>query len=110
MRTKGYYHFETKDLTKLGLYQLIGSLITQKMINYNDDEKKKKKDLALQAFPGNDDVDINDEQLELLSRKFKRLFIKMRGDVLRVPKQERKDVIKCFKCNKLDTSWEPVIS
>lgn len=72
--------------------------------------RKKKKELALQAFPDNDDEDINDEHLGLLSRKFKRLFSKMRGDVVRVPKQESRDVIKCFKCKKLGHIMGPVNS
>lgn len=53
-----------KDLNKLEIDQFIGSLITHEMINSNDD-KNKKKDLALKAFP--DDKKINDEDISLLS-------------------------------------------
>lgn len=60
---------EARDLTKLEVDQFIGSLITHEMINFNDD-KRKRKDLALKASsPNNDDEDIKDEKILLLSRK-----------------------------------------
>lgn len=53
---------EAKNLIKLELEQLIGSLIALKMIN--SDDRKKKKYLALKASHlDNDDDDINDEEI-----------------------------------------------
>lgn len=63
---------EDKDLTKLQLNQLIGSLITHEMINLNEEEKKKKKkDLALKAYPDGDGEEFNDEGLAFLSKSLK---------------------------------------
>lgn len=37
-------------------------------------DKKKKKDLVLQAFPANNDEYVNDEDIAPLSRKFRWFF------------------------------------
>lgn len=89
---------EAKNLTKLELDQLISSFITHEMINFTNDDQKKKG-LALKASPHGDDYEeINDKDFELLSRKFKMFSIKRRQGVVRIPKQESKDVINCHKC------------
>lgn len=40
-----------KDLGKLELNRLIGSLTTQEMLNSNEDEKKKKRNDLLRIYP-----------------------------------------------------------
>lgn len=71
-------------------------------------KKKKNKDLDLKASPNDDDGNLNDEDLPLLSRKFKRLLIKRREDVIRIPKQEsrlnntKKKKAMCATCYQLD--------
>lgn len=67
------------------------------MINFTDEEKKKK-DLALNTSPDGNDEDIDDEDLALLSREFNRCFIRRREGIIRIP-NENND-IKCYKCKK----------
>lgn len=64
---------KAEDFTKLELDQLIVPLITHKMINSNEDKRKKKKqkDLAPKAYPNDDDHDLSDKDISLLYRKLK---------------------------------------
>lgn len=56
------------------------------MTNLNEDEKqKKKKDLTLQDYLDVDDDDINKKDLALLFKKFKKILIKRRKDVISLP-------------------------
>ena len=71
---------EAKDLKKLTLEELIGSLITHEQTLLHDKEEKnesrKKKDLAL--VHEDSEVNDDDEDISLLIRKFKR-FLRSKG-------------------------------
>ena len=60
---------ESRDLTKLSLEELMGSLMTLEIMMKEHDEdeeknKKKKKSLALKSITKNKDEDIEDSELE----------------------------------------------
>ncbi|KAL6328642.1 hypothetical protein AAG906_003327 [Vitis piasezkii] len=94
---------EAKDLTKLPLEELIGSLMTQEitMTSHQDDEEKKKKSIALK-------VSTNDKEEKfkkfMKGEKFKgRRFTSRKESQkkeasLNVDK-EKNDII-CYKCKK----------
>ncbi|GAV71562.1 UBN2 domain-containing protein, partial [Cephalotus follicularis] len=68
---------EAKDLTTLPLEQLLGSLITHETImeNHESEATKKKKNVAFSASKEeNEDVSDEDEEMALITRKFKKFL------------------------------------
>src|SRR5262249_20058406 len=74
---------EAKDLDKLTLDELMGSLITHEIMRKEKDEPKKKKELALvtNSSPYTSDSDKTEEddnEIALLSRQFKKFLSRKR--------------------------------
>ena len=107
---------EAKDLKKLSLEELLGSLITHEQTLQDDKEEnessKKKKDLALKLMLEGSEVS-DDEDISLLTRKFNH-FIRCKGGFKKMENKEvtegnevkkgyikeaKKDKIKCYGCN-----------
>ncbi|GAV62605.1 UBN2 domain-containing protein, partial [Cephalotus follicularis] len=70
---------EAKDLNTLPLEDLLGSLVTHELsIKKKDDdeekEKRKKKVVVLKSFANEESEDDSDEELSLITRKFKRFL------------------------------------
>ena len=70
---------EAKDLTKLPLEELLGSLMTHEIqMLENEDESKKKMRIALKSSISEDDDD-DEEDIVLMTRKFKN-FLKRKKE------------------------------
>ena len=75
---------KAKDLTKMGLDELLGSVMTHEITlksNEENDESKKKKKITIKTSPSqnNDEIkndDENDEDMTLFTRKFNKIFQK----------------------------------
>jgi hypothetical protein len=71
---------EAKDLTKLSLEELIGSLMTHEIIMEKQElEEKPKKNLAFKIIHHIDDDDVK-EDIALITRQFQNLLIKKQGN------------------------------
>ncbi|GKC34815.1 zf-CCHC domain-containing protein [Tanacetum coccineum] len=109
---------ESKDLTSLSLYELIGNLKVHEMIIKKDSEivkeKVKRKSLALKAKKESSDEECSnsrseDEEYAMAVRDFKKFF-KRRGRFVRQPRNDKKTFQrsrddkngksdrKCFRC------------
>ncbi|GAV70938.1 zf-CCHC domain-containing protein/DUF4219 domain-containing protein/UBN2 domain-containing protein [Cephalotus follicularis] len=102
---------EAKDLITLPLEELLGSLMTHKMPikSHKDDgelDKKKKKVIALKSSTINSSEEVSDDELALITRRFKRLLAKKKLGTKSYKKSylsksdTKKDEIICFECNK----------
>ncbi|KAA0046182.1 zf-CCHC domain-containing protein/UBN2 domain-containing protein [Cucumis melo var. makuwa] len=103
---------EAKDLTKLPLEELIGSLMTHEIImeEHLEDESKKKKSIALNtiSLELEDEDDLDEDDIVYFSRKYKN-FIKRKKcfkkylSTQKVSKGEKskKDEVICYECKKL---------
>ncbi|XP_038895919.1 uncharacterized protein LOC120084093 [Benincasa hispida] len=102
---------EAKDLSKLPLEELVGSLMRHEIImkaNVEEDVKKKKN-LELKSTQVQEDseteAELNDEEFAYLNKKFKKHFRK-RNFSKKVNNQEGKgeksnrDTIICYECKK----------
>ncbi|OAY39655.2 hypothetical protein MANES_10G085602v8 [Manihot esculenta] len=97
--------FDTKDFTRYTYDELIGSLITHKMID------GKKKSIALKIDTSESSSLSNDEEeMAMLARKFRRTFRKIGSKYKRFvkkygskndSKKDPKEII-CYECNKPD--------
>jgi hypothetical protein len=101
---------EAKDLTKLSLDELMGSLMTHEMnqVKEDEDEGRRKRGIALKATCSSEDESSEDEDEEfaLFTKKFKKFFRKKQGDK-RFPRKthfkgdsSKKNEIICFGCKK----------
>ncbi|GJU24325.1 zf-CCHC domain-containing protein [Tanacetum coccineum] len=109
---------ESKDLTSLSLYELIGNLKVHEMIIKKDSEivkaKGERKSLALKAKKESSDEECStsrceDEEYTMAVRDFKKFF-KGRGRFIRQPRNDKKTFQrirddkndksdrKCFRC------------
>lgn len=71
------------------------------MINSTSEKKKKTKDLALKVYIDKNNLDIEDEEVALLSPKFKWFLIRRKESITKASKHESGDVMKCYKYRKL---------
>lgn len=96
-----------KDLIKLELDHLIGSLIAQEIINSNVDDKKKKG-MALKALL----LIIMTSMMKALcsSLESSKFPFKMREGAARVIKQENKDFINATNIKSQEMSWQTAFS
>lgn len=104
---------EAKDLTKLPLEELIGSLMTHEitMKEHLEDESKKKKSIALKTISfevdSEDEDALDEDDIAYFSRKYKN-FIKRKKQfkkhlsTQRESKGEKskKDEVICYECKK----------
>ncbi|XP_022143648.1 uncharacterized protein LOC111013509 [Momordica charantia] len=102
---------EAKDLSKLPLEELIGSLMTHEIVMKGNMEEdvKKKKSLALKSTSfqraSESEEELNEEELAYLSKKFKKHF-KKRHFPKKTNSQDAKgekntrDIIICYECKK----------
>lgn len=105
---------EAKDLTKLPLEELMGSLMAHEItLKENDEEFKKKKNIAFKSSKKEEEDDSNDEgddeDLAFITRKLKRMFRRNQG-FKRNSKREykgqsskqekKKDQIICYECKR----------
>ena len=99
---------EAKDMNKITLDELIGNLQTYELRKNSQQKEEAKKDrgLALKALE-DDDSDLEEEEMAMMTRKFKKFFKKVKEN------NKRKDFSKgrntpgeqfsgCFKCGKSD--------
>ena len=109
---------EAKDLTKLPLEELIGSLMTHEItMDKQDQEERPKKNLAfktvhqIESDDNNDDEDSHDdleEDVALITRQF-RNFLRKKNDKRKFSNLKKegnkgessKETPRCYKCNKL---------
>ena len=97
---------ETKDLTNMSLDELVGDLKTYEMNVDKRGEGNKEKVLGLKATES-DESDIDDDDLALISRNFKKLFKRGLNSAKKSPPfkektPERSQNGGCFKCGKTD--------
>ena len=75
---------EAKDLTKMSLNELLGSLMTHEITMKNNDEvdeNKKKREITFKTSSSHTNEDIpndeeNDEDMALFTRRFNKIFKK----------------------------------
>jgi hypothetical protein len=105
---------EAKDLTKLPLEELMGSLMTHEIIlKENEEESKKKKNIAFKSSTkeeGDDsDDEGDDEDLAFITRKLKRMIRRNQGFKRNSRKEykgqsskqeKKKDQIICYECKR----------
>ena len=95
---------EAKELSTLSLEQLLGSLVTHEMELAVFDKEDKKKNIALKTSHERDEESESDgdNEMAMITRKFKRFLKKDRNFTRRTPKEleAKKEPIICFKCKK----------
>lgn len=95
---------EAKDLTNMSLDELVGNLKTYEMNVDKRGEGNKEKVLGLKATES-DESDIDDDDLALISRNFKKLFKRGLNSTKKSPPLKEKNPERsqnggCFKCGK----------
>lgn len=101
---------EAKDLSKLSLDELLGSLMTHEITQKGHEGEPPKRSLALKSsHPESEDEegDSNDEEMALITRRFKRFMRKEKAFSKKSPWKEaskgessKKDPPTCFECHK----------
>ena len=104
---------EAKDLTKLPLEELIGSLMTHEIImkEHLEDESKKKKSIALKTISlevdPEDEDDLDEDDIAYFSRKYKNFikrkkYFKKHLSTQKESKGEKskKDEVICYECKR----------
>ena len=98
---------EAKDLNILPIDDLIGSLIS-----YEEDmaaersNEEKKKSIALKAskHESDEESELDEAEMDMLTRRFRKLF-KKSGERRKFRdlknRKEKKELIKCYECKKL---------
>jgi hypothetical protein len=101
---------EAKDLMKMNLDELLGSLMTHEiMLKGREEEAKPKRSLALKSShqeSEEEEESDDDKETTLLTKRFKKFMRKEKNNKYRkkeVPKGEpsKKDPPTCFECHKL---------
>ena len=99
---------EAKDMNKITLDELIGNLQTYELRKNSQQKEEQKKDRGL-ALKAQEDVDsdLEDEEMALMTRKFKKFFKKVkenskRKDFSKFRNIPREQFTGCFKCGKPD--------
>lgn len=104
---------EAKDLSKLPLEELIGSLMTHEIImkEHMEDESKKKKSIALKTISlevdSEDEDALDDDDIAYFSRKYKNFIKKKKQFKKHLSNQKetkgeksKKDEVICYECKK----------
>lgn len=104
---------EAKDLTKLPLEELIGSLMTHEIImkEHLEDESKKKKSIALKTISlevdPEDEDGLDEDDIAYFSRKYKNFikrkkYFKKHLSTQKESKGEKskKDEVTCYECKR----------
>jgi len=99
---------EAKNMNKITLEELIGNLQTYELMRNSQQQEETKKDrgIALKAME-EDSSDLDDEDMDMLARKFKRFFKKTKAEARqkhpsRIKNTNREQFPGCFKCGKMD--------
>ena len=97
---------EAKDLTNMILDELFGNLKTYEMKIDKKGEGNKEKNFELKATKS-DECDIDDNDLALISKNFKKLFKSLLNATKKAPPMKEKNLERpqsegCFKCGKTD--------
>ena len=99
---------EAKDMNKITLDELIGNLQTYELRKNSQQKEEAKKDrgLALKALE-DDDSDLEEEEMAMMTQKFKKFFKKVkennkRNDFSKGRNTPREQFSGCFKCGKSD--------
>ena len=99
---------EAKDMNKITLDELIGNLQTYELRKNSQQKEEQKKDRGLALKAHKDiDSDLEDEDMALMSRKFKKFFKKVkennkRKDFSKSRNTPKEQLTGCFKCGKPD--------
>ncbi|KAG2722252.1 hypothetical protein I3760_02G120300 [Carya illinoinensis] len=106
---------EVRDLKKLEVNELIGSLITHEYtLKRGEEEGKPKKNLALKIIPyesesdENEENDDKDEKVAMIIRRIQRFLKKNKTHPRKSFKKffktdlGKNDTLICYKCNKSD--------
>jgi len=99
---------EAKDLKSLSLDELIGNLQTYELRrnSQQQEETKKNHGIALKVMR-EDSSDLDDEDMDMLARKFKRFLKKAKAETRqkhpsRIKNTDREQFSGFFKCVKMD--------
>jgi len=99
---------EAKDMKAITLDELIGNLHTYELRrnSQQQEETKKGRGIALKVIE-KDSSDFDDEDMAMITRKFKKFFKKVKESTRkknfsRFKNTDRKQFSGCFKCGKLD--------
>jgi len=99
---------EAKDMRKITLDELIGNLQTYELRRNSQQQEESKRDrgIALKALE-EDSSDLDEEDMAMISRKFKKFFkktkeISRRKNFGKIKNSEKEQFSGCFKCGKLD--------
>jgi len=99
---------EAKDLKVISLDELIGNLQTYELRRNSQQQEQTKKDrgIALKVME-EDSSDFHDEDMAMISRKFKKFFKNIkenarRKNFIKLKNTNQEQFSGCFKCGKLD--------
>ena len=99
---------EAKDMKAITLGELIGNLQTYELRRNSQQQEETKKDrgIALKVME-EDSSDFDDDDMAMITRKFKKFFKKtkenaMRKNFSKLKNTDREQFSGCFKCGKLD--------
>ena len=99
---------EAKDMESISLDELIGNLQTYELRKNSQQKEEAKKDrgLVLKVMD-EDSSDLDDEEMAMITRKFKRFFkkskeISKKRNFNKAKNNDREQFTGCFKCGKLD--------
>ncbi|KAH9781377.1 hypothetical protein KPL71_008441 [Citrus sinensis] len=97
---------KAKDLNILPIDDLIGSLISYEkdlVAEKGNEEKKKSIDLKASKHESDEESELDEEEMDMLARRFRKLFKKSserRKFKDLKNRKEKKEVIKCYECKK----------
>ena len=99
---------EAKDMESISLDELIGNLQTYELRKNSQQKEEAKKDrgLVLKVMD-EDSSDLDDEEMAMITRKFKRFFkkskeISKKRNFNKAKNNDREQFTGCFKCGKFD--------
>ena len=99
---------EAKDMKSISLDELIGNLQTYELRRSSQQKEENKRDrgLALKALE-EDSSDMDEEDMALITRKFKKFFRKSKElskkkNPVKTKNSDKEQVPGCFKCGKRD--------
>jgi len=99
---------EVKDLKAITLDELIGNLQTYELRRNSQQQEETKKDCGIaHKLMDKDSSDFDDEDMAMITQKFKKLFKKTKENARKenfskLKNTDREQFSGCFKCGKFD--------